>query len=116
MIRRALLLSDDAPEIRPNDIRFDRPVSAVTSAGTQDSDLSPFLSQTSENAGMAGKGFARLSDIARRSEAKAILETLDQCSGNRGKTAKQLGISERTLRYRMADMREAGMLTSGAGR
>ncbi|MEP6393233.1 MAG: helix-turn-helix domain-containing protein, partial [Alteripontixanthobacter sp.] len=61
-------------------------------------------------------GSVRLADIARSSEAQAILDTLDACSGNRGATARKLGISERTLRYRMADMREAGLLAAGGAR
>jgi flagellar hook-basal body complex protein FliE len=42
------------------------------------------------------------------SEAKAILETLAACGGSRIAAARELGISERTLRYRLASLREAG--------
>jgi two-component system response regulator FlrC len=55
-----------------------------------------------------------LSDVAFQSEARAIIEALDHCGGHRAKTAKYLGISERTLRYRMASMRETGLLSAGA--
>jgi len=51
--------------------------------------------------------------VAFASEARAILETLASHRGNRAATARSLGISERTLRYRMASMRGAGMLAVG---
>ncbi|QDF67688.1 sigma-54-dependent Fis family transcriptional regulator [Shewanella sp. SNU WT4] len=38
-----------------------------------------------------------------------ILETLNQCQGSRKLVAEKLGISARTLRYKMARMRELGM-------
>ena len=43
----------------------------------------------------------------------AIMQTLDRHGGNRAATARTLGISERTLRYRLASMRGAGMLAAG---
>ena len=41
-------------------------------------------------------------------EFAAIREMLAACGGNRVETAKRLGISERTLRYRLAKAREQG--------
>ena len=38
-----------------------------------------------------------------------ILETLNQCNGSRKLVAEKLGISARTLRYKMAKMRDAGI-------
>ncbi|WOT06248.1 sigma-54-dependent transcriptional regulator [Shewanella youngdeokensis] len=38
-----------------------------------------------------------------------ILETLTQCNGSRKAVAEKLGISARTLRYKMAKMRDAGI-------
>jgi len=49
-----------------------------------------------------------LSNIVQLSEFAAIRETLAQCGGSRTETAKRLGISERTLRYRLAKAREQG--------
>ena len=51
----------------------------------------------------------RLSSVVQISEARAIMETLEACGGNRGRAARELGISERTLRYRLASLREAGI-------
>jgi two-component system, response regulator FlrC len=49
-----------------------------------------------------------LSNIVQLSEFAAIRETLAQCGGSRTETARRLGISERTLRYRLAKAREQG--------
>jgi two-component system response regulator FlrC len=54
-----------------------------------------------------------LSDVAFQSEAQAIITALDSHDGHRGKTASSLGISERTLRYRLASMRESGLIAAG---
>ena len=55
-----------------------------------------------------------LSDIAFQSEAQAILHALDANDGHRARTARTLGISERTLRYRLASMRESGLIGARA--
>lgn len=47
----------------------------------------------------------RLADATRQSEAEAIRAALEATGGHRQKAARQLGISERTLRYRLADFR-----------
>ena len=47
-----------------------------------------------------------LQSRARLAEFEAITATLEETSGNRRRAAELLGISERTLRYRLADMRE----------
>ncbi|WP_414899977.1 sigma-54 interaction domain-containing protein [Sphingomonas flavalba] len=49
-----------------------------------------------------------LGNIVKLSEYQAIRETLAQCGGSRTETAKRLGISERTLRYRLAKIRDEG--------
>ncbi|MDT8760654.1 sigma 54-interacting transcriptional regulator [Sphingomonas psychrotolerans] len=49
-----------------------------------------------------------LSNIVQMHEFQAIRETLAECNGSRVETAKRLGISERTLRYRLAKAREQG--------
>lgn len=49
----------------------------------------------------------RLADAARQSEADAIRAALEATGGHRLRAAERLGISERTLRYRLADMRQA---------
>lgn len=49
----------------------------------------------------------RLAEAARSSEMEAIEEALAACGGHRQRAAQRLGISERTLRYRLASMRAA---------
>ena len=103
VIRRAILLSDGAAAIAANHIVFDTAVRAVAAV-----DAAPAAT------GLAHNGATRsLSDVAFASEARAILETLGRHGGNRAATARTLGISERTLRYRLASMRGAGMLAAG---
>ena len=97
VMRRALLLAGDRAMILPEDIRFDAAVRPVHEELTVERDGS-------------------LSDIAFRSEAEAILRVLDECGGHRGDTARRLGISERTLRYRLAQMRDSGLAAAAGGR
>lgn len=49
-----------------------------------------------------------LGKVVQLSEFQAIRETLAACGGSRIETARRLGISERTLRYRLAKAREQG--------
>jgi two-component system response regulator FlrC len=50
-----------------------------------------------------------LGDELKAQEHVIILETLTQCQGSRKLVAEKLGISARTLRYKMAKMRDAGI-------
>ncbi len=45
----------------------------------------------------------------RDQEYAIILETLIECNGRRKEMAEKLGISPRTLRYKLAKMRDAGI-------
>ena len=96
VMRRALLLGDGAAQIECGHVVFDQPAKLV-------------------GAEMAEPP-TRLSHIVQASEASAIMETLDACGGSRTVAARQLGISERTLRYRLASFRDAGLAVAGARR
>ncbi len=50
-----------------------------------------------------------LSEVARDSEQKVILATLQRFNGSRKDTAQELGISPRTLRYRLAKLKDQGV-------
>ncbi len=50
-----------------------------------------------------------LGDELKAQEHVIILETLTQCQGSRKLVAEKLGISARTLRYKMAKMRDMGI-------
>jgi two-component system, response regulator FlrC len=50
-----------------------------------------------------------LGDDLRRHEFQMIIDTLRAERGRRKEAAERLGISPRTLRYKLAQMRDAGM-------
>ena len=102
VMRRALLLADGLDEITPAQIVFDSPARLVPEPG--------------QIAAPDQAVSHRLSNIVQISEARAIMATLDACGGNRIAAARQLGISERTLRYRLAAFRDAGLAVAGARR
>jgi len=88
VIQRALILKQ-GQEIQPQDIMLESSIDQLP--------LEPLL----EDNGMLH------SDLRDR-EAEVILETLRNFKGSRKKTAEKLGISPRTLRYKLARMRDAG--------
>lgn len=98
VIRRALLLSDDSDEIGAAQILFDQPARLA---------CAPVLVQEQPR---------RLSAVVQQSEAEAIMEVLAAVGGNRVAAARELGISERTLRYRLAAFRDAGLAVAGGRR
>ena len=118
VIRRALLLAEGlggkaCAEIRPEHIQFDGSARAVAPDTAWGANVlpGPGALAPSDDATPA----RRLANIVQVSEAKAILETLAACGGSRIAAARALGISERTLRYRLASLREAGMPVSAVG-
>ena len=98
VVRRALLLADGAEAITPAHVVFDSPARLV-----------------SADPGPSEIPHGRLSNIVQLSEARAITEALDACGGSRIAAARELGISERTLRYRLASFREAGIEVGRVG-
>ncbi|TCM18866.1 two-component system response regulator FlrC [Novosphingobium sp. PhB165] len=101
VIRRALLLAHGRPTITPEHVVFDSPARLIAP-------IVPGISHAAPDAHDAD-GPRRLSSIVQISEARAIVETLEACGGSRVQAARELGISERTLRYRLASLREAGI-------
>ena len=112
VIRRALLLSSGKSEIANEHIVFDTPVRSVAAQERAEPQSQPPVYQGVYE--VPPSGARRLSRIVRESEANAIIQTLDACNGRRAEAARQLGISERTLRYRLASFREAGIAVGGA--
>ena len=104
VVRRALLLAGNEGTIGATHIVFDTPARLVAN----ESEAVPITA----HAARTGK----LSNIVQNSEARAIMETLEACGGSRVAAARQLGISERTLRYRLASFREAGIAVAGGRR
>lgn len=111
VMRRALLLAGEAQHIDAGHIQFDAAVSAISFGSVRQSDTGEAAQPA-----VAAREDGSLADITFRSESGAILKMLDECGGRRRETARRLGISERTLRYRLANMRDAGLQVAGASR
>lgn len=109
VIRRALLLAGEAGTIEAGHIVFDRAVRATCETAGE---ARPAVTPPPRPAPRS----PTLSDVAFASEAQAILAALERHRGNRSQTARSLGISERTLRYRLASMRATGMIAPAGGR
>ena len=103
VMRRALLLSHGMDAITSEHIVFDSPARLIQQP------VAPTGFAAAPAAAEAEEGPRRLSSIVQISEARAIVETLEACGGSRVRAARELGISERTLRYRLASMRDAGI-------
>jgi two-component system response regulator FlrC len=57
-----------------------------------------------------------LDEDLRSREHSLIVETLRSVAGNRQAAAERLGLSPRTLRYKLARMRELGLVIPGDAR
>jgi two-component system, response regulator FlrC len=107
LLQRALILVN-GPVIRPEHIQFEL---ANDGAGPSGADLgSP--GAAAENGGVDCADTAASSSLANslgQTERDLILEALRTGQGNRREAAERLGISARTLRYKLARLREAGI-------
>lgn len=102
-IQRALILQQGGV-IRPGDLCLTDMPSAGPSAAcaTGSTDQAQSTAPIAVDNGVLGEDL-------RRHEFELILETLRAERGRRKETANRLGISARTLRYKLAQMRDAGM-------
>jgi len=107
-IQRALILQQGGV-IQPQDLCLSGPIGLAPLA-------SPVLAQVPMASGSpvlplneeSSDGGA-LGDDLRRHEFQMIIDTLRAERGRRKEAAERLGISPRTLRYKLAQMRDAGM-------
>ncbi|ATE64433.1 sigma-54 interaction domain-containing protein [Rhizorhabdus dicambivorans] len=99
VLQRAMLMRDGA-RIEAADLMIDAVSAPVAPRPIAANETAPV-------AAPAGPETApiRLADAKRVSQIRAIEEALAATGGHRLRAAQRLGISERTLRYRMADMR-----------
>jgi len=106
VIQRALLFCD-GDTIDASHIVFDRPMTTTFQRTAQ---VTPIAAATAPAPAPAHPETppGTLGNIVQMSEFAAIRDTLKACNGSRIETAKRLGISERTLRYRLAKAREQG--------
>ncbi|MBP8172863.1 MAG: sigma-54-dependent Fis family transcriptional regulator [Aeromonadaceae bacterium] len=98
VIQRALILSDGAQigaELLMLETAEVSPEFAVPMTALLDSERQP--------------GMELLGNELRQQEHQMILDTLVACNGSRKEVAERLGISPRTLRYKLARMRGVGI-------
>jgi len=100
VVRRAAILAGDRA-IGPEHLILESDVVELDT----DLPLPPYMS--SDDASRAGNG--ALDAAVRSEEFRVILEALKEGAGSRKHAADKLGISARTLRYKLAQMREAGI-------
>ncbi|MCJ0972483.1 sigma-54 dependent transcriptional regulator [Pseudomonas sp. PS1] len=100
-IQRALILQQGGV-IHPQDLRLHGLAVPASPAMLRAVEPVPVESKPAESGGVLG-------DDLRRREFELILDTLRAERGRRKETADRLGISARTLRYKLAQMRDAGM-------
>jgi two-component system response regulator FlrC len=82
--------------------------------GARDIELSEALSAAADSAtGAPGDTAPALEGDLKQREQEVILSALRAAGGNRSETAKRLGISPRTLRYKLARLREQGVELPG---
>ncbi|WP_340679357.1 sigma-54 dependent transcriptional regulator [Paraglaciecola sp.] len=94
VIQRALILAESA-QIDAQDLMIE-----------QDIQLSPVVAQHQFE---KSDDDSKLGSELRQQEHQIILDTLQSCKGRRKDVAERLGISPRTLRYKLARMREVGI-------
>ncbi|RYY42323.1 MAG: AAA family ATPase, partial [Sphingomonadales bacterium] len=107
VIRRALLLAQNETAIGAEHIVFD----ATVRTAMPTANVVPL--RAAEAPATVGEP-QRLAKVVQLSEARAIINTLEKVGGHRATAARELGISERTLRYRLASFRDAGIAVGGA--
>ncbi len=99
VIQRALILYQD-DTIQADDLIFEEDFNAAPEL--PDYAMSPLEPEDQEEE-------LRLGDKVRTAEEKIIIKTLMEVNGSRKQTAEKLGISPRTLRYKIARMKESGI-------
>jgi len=108
-IQRALILQQGGV-IEPQDFCLSGPVACAPLPS-----LTPTaqVARTVEAQTVPGESAGALGDDLRRREFQMIIDTLRAERGRRKEAAERLGISPRTLRYKLAQMRDAGMDVEG---
>jgi two-component system response regulator FlrC len=101
VVQRALVLSEGEPSIEPRHLIIED-----LSLGSDPRDRAASeLEVRTEPAGLAGELWEE--------ETRRIVTALEAHRGARKRAAAQLGVSERTLRYKLSKMRAAGMQVPG---
>lgn len=102
VVQRAMVLHQDGM-IHDEDIQFE--LSAETISDSQ--------IETFHTAAVDKPVNDTLNDEMKQKEWRVILSAISSVKGSRKQAAEKLGISQRTLRYKLAKMREAGIEVPG---
>lgn len=105
VIQRALILCENN-QIQQQDILLEHFDWLDTESPEVVTTSEPSVIAVRPKVPITGEG---LGSELREQEFSIILETLVACDGSRKDVAEQLGISPRTLRYKLAKMRDAGI-------
>lgn len=107
VMQRALILSDgqkiDVSALILEDVQFEHLCEVIEQQTPESAQIDNVLLESSVDVPRAlGKGL-------KDQEQKIILDALQTCAGKRKDVAELLGISPRTLRYKLARMKEQGI-------
>jgi two-component system response regulator FlrC len=105
VMQRCLILQA-GDVIEANDIHFETAPSMVSPVSTPTTTAHTQAAEESDD--------ASLNNDLKRREWDIILNTIQAERGSRKATAERLGISQRTLRYKLARMRDAGIAIPGS--
>jgi two-component system, response regulator FlrC len=109
VMQRALILQSDGI-IRNDDLIFEDEVGSMAGLPrTLQTSAAPAAFDEVTGDEEEALALTCLGDGVRYAEEKIILQILNEARGSRKATAEKLGISPRTLRYKIARMKEAGM-------
>ncbi len=112
LLQRALILTS-GPVIEPEHIRFELILSgelaAAAAAAAPPPPPAPQPPAAPAIDAARERSSSGLSDSLREAERTLILNALHETAGDRRSVAERLGISPRTLRYKLARLREAGV-------
>jgi two-component system response regulator FlrC len=104
VLQRAMLMRDGL-RIEADDLIIDRAPTALRAAPAIPAAVAAPVEVASVVPAIIDVAPVSLAAAKRISQARAIEDALAATGGHRLRAAQRLGISERTLRYRMADMR-----------
>ncbi|KZN54965.1 sigma-54-dependent transcriptional regulator [Pseudoalteromonas luteoviolacea] len=114
VVQRALILQQGS-EVADSDIFIENfepvelDVSAISVSSPVELDVSPYENTTENHTSSSSGDALSYKEELQDKEHQIILDTLTRCNGKRKDVAEILGISPRTLRYKLAKMRDLGL-------
>lgn len=105
VIQRALIIAS-TDSISDEDIMLQPLQMIQQSSGNGDSDSQPTAEVVADDKDCDSSSFKQ---SVHQQEHRIILATMRECNNRRSEVARRLGISDRTLRYKLARMRDSGI-------